>query len=690
LRHAGSRGRARLTILFSFANGDENNEQYPHRFMTKTSTSTTGIPEGFAAKPVARSDEGAALRICVIVREIPDVVLGPFVLLRDVDDAKIYLGCIVDNGGRVQSWLELWVQNVNGLGGALPSHQESFSNRFLDERWQQRAAAFRDLLPRGFIETGWEKTHPLPSFLSGAGPEPVHPGADEAAGPWKLCGDDSVLEKAGLPAYSKSLYRYLHRAGGGKEQFIPVVAGAPENSSTIKLPEALANANDHWDFNAQGGLMMVAELSPIAFDDYADLLGSKPWKGIELGKKYFSFDGDYKTLGDWNDIQQNGAHLFRGLHGGAGRYQETFHLKLQLLLDAFRLVHSFVERQQLPFLNLAADSLRVSLGGAGAGLPLLWTARTALAKTSCAVALPVETSDFRYFIRTRAGGPSIYLPEGLTETVQGAGSVRIRKVLPPDQDRTSLEGTLVLQDKLTASPHDLLWIRLPLPAGRVDLYGHLYATESLAQGEARFRTVPQKLPEAVVTALRGAEGVSFARSPFEIVPLLSSPCDLYSLAVLAVRTLLVDDKTTLAVSLDEALSLARQVAAEHKPDQLLAERIRALFAREPRYAASLAPNHLMREPIKPEDAFRLVPEDLWFDVLGLIIRLFPGVGPDSFCRDFGDVPSLALETVFSKPIAELERLMNVSRSLIVIDWNFNREIHEAIQGCLSKNRSLQY
>jgi hypothetical protein len=157
-----------------------------------------------------------------------------------------------------------------------------------------------------------------------------------------------------------------------------------------------------------------------------------------------------------------------------------------------------------------------------------------------------------------------------------------------------------------------------------------------------------------------------------------------------VRTLLVDDKTTLAVSLDEALSLARQVAAEHKPDQLLAERIRALFAREPRYAVSLAPNHLMREPIKPEDAFRLVPEDLWFDVLGLIIRLFPGVGPDSFCRDFGDVPSLALETVFSKPIAELERLMNVSRSLIVIDWNFNREIHEAIQGCLSKNRSLQY
>jgi hypothetical protein len=62
-----------------------------------------------------------------------------------------------------------------------------------------------------------------------------------------------------------------------------------------------------------------------------------------------------------------------------------------------------------------------------------------------------------------------------------------------------------LQDKLNASKHDLLWIRLPLPTGRVDLYGHLYAMESLAQGEARFRTVPQKMSEAVVAALRQAE-----------------------------------------------------------------------------------------------------------------------------------------------------------------------------------------
>ena len=192
--------------------------------------------------------------------------------------------------------------------------------------------------------------------------------------------------------------------------------------------------------------------------------------------------------------------------------------------------------------------------------------------------------------------------------------------------------------------------------------------------------------KGVRAALKAAEGISFARSPFEIVPMLSSPCDLYSLAVLATRVLLVDDKTTLAVALDEMLSLARQVAAEHKPDLPLSTRIGAVFERDGRYLESLGPHRLGRRELSPEQAFRLLPSDLWYDTLGVIVRLFPGVGPDSVCRDYGDVPALALETVFSKPLEDLERLLVRSRSLILIDWNFNREICAAIRGCLDQTR----
>jgi hypothetical protein len=654
---------------------------------SKTAIKSLGIPDGYLAIPVSAADAGAPLRLCALVRQTPDPAAGSFVLLRDLHDARVYLGCVVDAAGRAREWVELWVQNVDGLESSLPAYRETFSNATLDARWSEQATAFRALDPENFIQTGWESAHPLPAYLDLSGVQPVHPGSQDAAGRWELCCNDELLRHAGLPPYGTSLFRYLHQpAAGAQTRFIPVVGGAPQGPATVPIATALAGLDPHLAFNPQAGLMMTISFAPLSFEDYVDLLGGKPWSGLEHGKKHLTFDGVYESLTDSNQIQNGLGHVFLGLHGKTGRFVEAYHLKLELLAAVFRAVRGHVERQQFPFLNLGADSFRVGLKPLGTGLPFLWTARCALVKTGHSFALPVETSEFRYFIRARGGGASIYLPEGLSASTQGSGSVRIRKLLPPDQGRTVVEGTLVSQEQLAVSQHDLLWIRLPLPGGRVDLYGHLYAAESLAQGEVRFRTVPQQWSEAVVGALRAAEGVSFARSPFEVVPLLSSPCDLYSLGVLAVRTLLVDDKTTLAVALDEVLSLARQVAAEHKPDVPLGQRIRAIVERESRYAESLGPHRLNRWGLSAAEGFQLLPPELWHDTLGVLVQLFPGVGPDSICRDFGDVPSLALETVFNRPLEELEKLVVRSRSLILIDWKFNREINDAIKDCLSRTR----
>jgi hypothetical protein len=656
---------------------------------SKTAPKSSGIPEGFTAIPITQADEGAALRICVLARQTPDPATGSFILLRDLHDAMVYLGCVVDASRRPREWIELWVQNVDGLETSLPAYRETFSNASLDARWTGQAKAYREMDPESFIQTGWESSHPLPSYLDLSSGQPVHPGGKEANSRWELCRDDELLRKAGLPAYGTSLFRYLHQpSAGAQTQFVPVVSGAPQGKATVPVSKAMAGLDHHLAFNPQAGLMMTLGFAPFGYEDYVDLLGGKPWGGLEHGKKRLVFDGVYASLAEPAQVQSGLGHIFLGLHGKAGRFAEAFHLKLQLLTEVFQAVRGHVERQQLPFLNLGADSLRVGLRQPGAGLPFLWTARAALVKTSHSFALPVETSEFRYFIRTRSGA-SIYLPEGLNVSTQGMGGVRIRKVQPADQGRTVLEGTLVSQEQLAVSPHDLLWIRLPLPGSRLDLYGHVYAAESLAQGEVRFRTMPQQLNDAAVSALKGAEGVSFARSPFEVVPLLSSPCDLYSLGVLAVRTLLVNDKTTLAVSLDEILSLARQVAAEHKPDVPLRERIRTILERDRRYMESLGPHRLNHGGLTPEEAFRLLPQELWCDTLGAIVCLFPGVGPDSVCRDFGDVPALALETVFNRPLEALENLLVRSRSLILIDWSFNREVNTAIKECLNRTKESQ-
>ena len=650
---------------------------------------TGKLPADYRAIPVNECDQGAPLRLCVLVRQTPDPAAGHFVTLRDLHDAMVYLGCVTDAAGSVREWVELWVQSVDGLEACLPAQRETFSNHALDTRWARNAQLLRELNPGGFLGTGWETDHPLPTFLDLAGGAPVHPGDGNGSGRWTLCRADELLTTAGLPAYSTSLVRYLYQPAAGKEsKFVPMVAGAPQSAATTTTSAMLGKTDHHLPFNPQGGLMLATGLCPIGLEDYIDLLGGKPWKGIEHGRKHLTFDGPYRALEDWNEKEQSPAHLFLGAQGRAGRFVEVLHLKLQLLAEMVRQVRTCVSDLQLPFLNLAGDSFRIRLGQGGVGLPLFWTQTCLLAKPSDAYALPVETSDFRYFIRARVSGASIYLPEGVADSLQGTASVRLRKVLPPDQDRTILEGTLVTDEKLSSSPNDLVWVRLPLPSGRVDLYGHLYAGEGAAPGEARFRTVPQRLPENVVAALRAAEGVAFARSAFEIVPLLSTPCDLYSLGVLAARTLLVDDETSLAVALDEILSLGRQVAADHKPEVPLSERIRSVFEKDKRHSAALGPHRLTRQDNEAAEAFQWIPPELWYDTLGLIIRLFPGLGPDSVCRDFGDVPALALETVFNQPLEALEKLLIRSRSLILIDWNLNREVHTAIKSYLERNKSL--
>jgi len=343
-----------------------------------------------------------------------------------------------------------------------------------------------------------------------------------------------------------------------------VSAEAPTNQATRAVTELLQGAQQHIPFNLQGGLLLAQKFCPIPFEDYVDLLGGKGWKGLESGKRAFQFSGSYSSLGDWNLVQQSGSHLFLGGQGRAGRFVETYHLKLQLLLDILIQARAIVARRQLPFLNLSGDSFRIRLEEVGTKLPVFWAAKANLVRPGDAVALPVESSEFQYFVRSRSNGASIYQPTSLNLSLQGTGSVRLRKVMPPDGNRTVLEATLVLQEKLQFSPNDLIWVRLPVGNSRVDLYGHLSATEGLAQGEARFRTLPLNFRPEVLAALKAAEGVSFPSSPFQIVPLLSTACDLYSLGVLAIRTFLVNAQNSLAVALDEVLSLGRQASAARR------------------------------------------------------------------------------------------------------------------------------
>jgi len=308
---------------------------------------------------------------------------------------------------------------------------------------------------------------------------------------------------------------------------------------------------------------------------------------------------------------------------------------------------------------------------------VLWTARAIPTGPPSSVAL-VAPGELRYFKPAAGLGQSVYRPEAAGRGVRGRGELRIRKV-SVSGTRIQVEATVVSREMAGASPRDLMWARLPLPGmAGIDLVGNIDATEALAQGEARFRTAALDVSPAVLAALPKAEGGVFPGALFELIPLLSTPADLYALGVLGVQLFLTGAGKALPVALDELLSLGR-AAAPVDDRAKLGNRFRELAATDARWLQSLGPQHHGHGATTSDEAMALLPAELWWDLLATLGRFFAGSGAHAFCRDFGDAPAYQLEAAFDAPLAAVEALVLRSQSLLLCDWPSNREIARLIQ-----------
>ena len=173
-------------------------------------------------------------------------------------------------------------------------------------------------------------------------------------------------------------------------------------------------------------------------------------------------------------------------------------------------------------------------------------------------------------------------------------------------------------------------------------------------------------------------GLPLAKVPFELLPRLTSPYDLYALAVTGARVLLSAEENTLPIVIDELLSFAAQLAAEQNRQEPLGKRIIRLFRQEARWSRTLGPQNVRRQSTRegrqPETG---IPLELWAELLAVLVKSVPG-WPDSYCRDFGDAPPLALEVAFHGPLAELRRLEVILRGMVTNESEPNAEVQGAI------------
>lgn len=636
------------------------------------------VPAGFRCVPLF-APAGTWPRIGLIVREKKDDVAGHLVSVGAWSDARVLLGALVDASGLVHEWLEIAVQDVERAGRSFRSSLGSLNNRTLDERWERLAAAFGRTIAEPPLATGFEKKSPAPIWFDPVNTAIATLKDGDNGKAWSLCTDDAALTAAGLPAYSASLARYAWNGASADAAFIPLTENAPITDRCRELKSVLDRAAELVPVNRSCGRLLVRRSEPVEYAAFLSVLAGGSWDGIRHGRHAL---GVPTTLQPTDELEDDSpladGWLFQGRHGRWGRLVETLHLKLRAIADAVESVRTIIRETEAPLLNLSADSFRVQVGPPGCGMPRLWSGRVVLTEPGAAVPLPLVHTAERAFVRAERDSVSIFHASSARAAVRGRATVRLRSIEGND-DTPILTGTLTAAERLDFEKNDLLRLELRLLDADLEVFAHLDEQEAMAGGELRFRSLPVTFRGKVLEAARQAVGVPLTGVPFEMIRLQSTPHDLYALAVLAVRTLLADDDARLPLAVDEALSLARQVGAEHEESTPLGWRIASLFERDPRWLESLGPQRLTDQIPEAADAFDLIPKELWMDTLGLVIRMFPGAGPDSFCSDLTDAPSGALHRIFAPLLEELELLLRRTRSLIVIDWRYNREIASLIR-----------
>ena len=442
------------------------------------------------------------------------------------------------------------------------------------------------------------------------------------------CRDDAFLTAAGLPPYTATSARFLACPDCAEQQFwtgtadeargLPSTASLDDLRAALKpgrMPDLPDTPPTGWTvFNLHDEPYLITRMAPVPFDDFVVRLGGGCAEGAE------GAEGEEPAE----------AGLLFAAEGSGIDAVEILTLKLAAFLQT---VHALRQHWLLlgrPHLDLHPGHLAVEPGPRSGYLPDLWSFRVKLlgpspgrvARLAPGIEVPlpppVPRTPFaaRLVREARLAGPS-------------SGELLVERVVPEksaekDEGIWRIEGTLLDPHGFypPPGPRDLVQIAWPR-----EPFGDLRA--SVARVDPR--VAPQSVEMAVITEplpldpalakrLGRAGGFRVPGLRYRIYPQLGVPEDLWSLGVLLLRLVLVNDGQSLA-TLEPLLEAVPQGAAsELKGPRRTVEKVlaAALEAAPQRLAKeNLFHRAIDRTPGRPN----AIPDDLWLRILLLALRL---------------------------------------------------------------------
>jgi hypothetical protein len=685
--------------------------------------------------PFSRADSPFGLHL-VLDPSAPAGVRSPWVSLAGSDDAARVLLAAIRGGGEaiLLCALKLLPDSPPGADSRTVSPE---TNLDLEERWtreRRRLAELRALSP--FFPRLVEVDPALAGLAEALPPllycRPsrtfLRPPCPACREPLLLCRDDGWLSARGLPTFSGSPHRILFCPTCSRGAATPAVysistlatdlatVGSPDGlladlgralretwteeegdgavgevaaRAVRALGQAPGSAGPDFrevflPFTFCGSPYLLTAASAFDLDGLADALGGRPLDEAGPGGQVRGTAVPVPWASLAPDAPPTRRFLFAPEGTGLDAVEVLF-LKLTAFRQIFEALVEWYRAASRPHLDLHPRHLLFDVASDAGGLPAFWTLRARLHGVASAVTpLPVPDATGVSF-----PGRSLSVPYAAPEVREFhlAGERPAEVVLaaaePEGRGRFRLRGRLSDPYGLFPPPlpHDA--ILLSFADRTVDL-GVTAVVLRADPGRSRsdetaFTSDPVAIDEAALRRLKAAFGARIPGAKYRIFPNFGAPADLYSLGIVLLRLLLVNDSQDLPAVVQAVERVAREIGGGSPATSRRPVSLAHLLARVPDAAPRFAKAQIFwAEEDRMAGRPNAIPDPLWEQVVLLALRLATRVAGFSTAVSAADFDPLFREEKLERVLPEILSIAGELQALLFDRQTLHLEIQQVL------------
>ncbi len=563
-----------------------------------------------------------------------------------------------------------------------------------------------------------------------------HPPCPRCGTVLRDCRDDQLLAERRLSPYSQTNRRYLvcpacaAKASGADREDLALYRSLPTEAEqacnvrsetdlyddicssgrdgTVWLP-AVGRPGTHLEVAEQElSADQIISLSfydcrvlpfehlQLTYQEYASCLGGITWEDfISLHRPEMERDESSELARGIKGLLESRDRFLFGGRQNTSWALEIFRLKINLFAKVCQAMEAFHARLGKPHLNLRAENILVALPQTASGLAGMWNSAVKLSEVAVSSAFPYgEDEERRTALTKPPGAGTIYFPPFATDQ-------QLARTHPCEMRARGLEevqdGVYVLRmwiqpkDEVsvnTFTDKDLFHVMAsgaPL-RGRVSFFA--FRRLKQAHNSLELQSVPTRLDPSEASVFQRYVDRPMRSASFRCYPVYDVPCDMYSLGMVLLGTLLAGRDQDLTAIRDRLITpVTRELRLERDRNPNVTPQGLTDAARKLLSEKEEARSYRIFQAQEPVTG-TLLPDELWHDALLLGLRLATTIPGFSWCEDRSDFPSENPGSLLARLTADVGELERKAHVLLFGTVGMEDELSDVVDRLLRDMRGV--